>query len=112
MNGTSVGFIGGGRVARIILEGWRRAGALPARVVVSDPSAAAVEALGSYAVVAGDNCLAAEQDVVLVGLHPPAMADVAAEIRGHFRPDAIVVSLAPKVTIARLAELPRRLRAS
>ncbi len=105
MNGTSVGFIGGGRVARIILEGWRRAGALPARIVVSDPNAAAVDALGSYGVEAGDNCLAAEQDVVLVGLHPPVMADVAAKIRDHLRPAAIVVSLAPKVTIARLADL-------
>lgn len=105
MDGRSVGFIGGGRVARIMLEGWRRAGALPSRIVVSDPNPAAIEALGVYGVAGGDNCLAAEQDVVLVGLHPPVIAEVAGEVRDHLRPDAIVVSLAPKIKIARMAEL-------
>ncbi len=106
MEGTSVGFVGGGRVARIMLEGWRRADALPARVVVSDPDPAALDALRSrFGVEPGDNCRAAEQDVVLVGLHPPVMPEVAAEIRGSLRPGAIVVSLAPKITVARLSEL-------
>ncbi len=105
MNGTSVGFVGGGRVARIVLEGWRRGGTLPARIVVSDPNPAVLEALHGYGVEAVDNCLAAEQDVVLLGLHPPVIAGVSAEIRGHLRPGAVVVSLAPKITIARLTEL-------
>lgn len=107
MVAQSVGFIGGGRVARIVLEGWRRADALPGRIVVSDPSAEAIEGLRARfpGVEAGDNCLAAEQDVVLVGLHPPVMAAVAAEIRASLRPGAVVVSLAPKVTIERLAGL-------
>jgi len=37
MTGTTVGFIGGGRVARIFLEGWERSGTLPLGMVVSDP---------------------------------------------------------------------------
>ncbi len=106
MEGTSVGFIGGGRVARIMLEGWLRTDAMPARVVVSDPDAAALERLRSrYPVEPGDNCRAAEQDVVFVGLHPPVMAGVAAEIRDSLRSDAVVVSLAPKITVSRLTEL-------
>ena len=41
----SVGFIGGGRVARILLGGWRRAGILPSEVVVYDPDAKALDFL-------------------------------------------------------------------
>jgi pyrroline-5-carboxylate reductase len=42
MHHQSIGFIGGGRVTRIILEGWRRAQKLPAKVVVSDCRAEAL----------------------------------------------------------------------
>ena len=30
MSNNSIGFIGGGRITRIFLEGWKRANALPA----------------------------------------------------------------------------------
>jgi pyrroline-5-carboxylate reductase len=39
MTTTTIGFIGGGRVTGIILEGWRRQNALPADIVVSDCNA-------------------------------------------------------------------------
>jgi pyrroline-5-carboxylate reductase len=39
MTNKSVGFIGGGRVTRILLGGLRQAGQLPGRVVVSDGNA-------------------------------------------------------------------------
>ena len=35
---NSIGFIGGGRVVRIFLEGWARAKKSPAQVVVADPN--------------------------------------------------------------------------
>jgi len=38
MNTTTFGFVGGGRVTRIPLQGWRRRGALPSRAVVAEPS--------------------------------------------------------------------------
>jgi antitoxin component of RelBE/YafQ-DinJ toxin-antitoxin module len=41
----SIGFIGGGRVARIFLEGWARAGKLPVRLVIADPNAATLARL-------------------------------------------------------------------
>lgn len=105
----SVGFVGGGRVARIMLEGWRRAGAMPARVVVSDPNQATLEALQaqfpSIETCLGDNCAAADQAIVLLGLHPPAFADSLPALAGTLRPETIVVSLAPKLTIDRLTGL-------
>jgi len=45
MSTPSIGFIGGGRIARIFLEGWTRAQKLPARIVVADPSAEALAKL-------------------------------------------------------------------
>ncbi len=105
----SVGFVGGGRVARIMLAGWHRAGAMPGKVLVSDPSQATLDALKSrYPAIEtclGDNCAAAGRQVVFLGLHPPVFADSVPELGAVLRPDAIAVSLAPKVTIARLSSL-------
>ncbi len=105
----SVGFVGGGRVARIMLEGWLRADAMPERVVVADPNPATLDALKarfpSIEACRGDNCRAADQSVVLLGLHPPMFADSLPEIASTLKPDAIVVSLAPKVTIAKLSAM-------
>ena len=39
MSNKAVGFIGGGRVTRIFLEGWTRVKALPDKLVVSDCNA-------------------------------------------------------------------------
>jgi pyrroline-5-carboxylate reductase len=38
MNHPTMGFIGGGRIARIFLLGWTRANVWPARIVVADPN--------------------------------------------------------------------------
>ena len=108
MSVASVGFVGGGRIARIMLEGWRRAGAMPQRVVVSDPRAEGLAALMARfpeIETTADNSSAAAARVVLLGLHPPAFADCVPALRAALGPDAIVVSLAPKWTIARLSDL-------
>jgi pyrroline-5-carboxylate reductase len=52
----------------------------------------------------GDNRLAATQEIVFLAVHPPAMAGVAAEIKGSLKPNTLVVSLAPKFTLAKLSE--------
>jgi pyrroline-5-carboxylate reductase len=92
-----------------MLEGWQRARALPDRVVVSDPIQDSLDALKSrfpsIEVRLGDNRAAAGEQLVFLGLHPPAFADSVPSLASVLRPDAIVVSLAPKVTIARLSGL-------
>ena len=109
MSIESVGFVGGGRIARIMLEGWRRAGAMPERVVVGDPNAATLDALKaahpSIETCVGDNCAAAGQSIVFLGLHPAAMGDALPALAGSVEPSSIIVSLAPKVTIAALSSL-------
>jgi pyrroline-5-carboxylate reductase len=108
MKPKSVGFIGGGRITHIFLEGWKRAGKLPERIVVSDCNAEALAKLKAKfpaveAVAAKE--AAAAQDVVFIAVHPPVMAEVASSLRGLLGPDTIVVSLAPKFRMAKLTEL-------
>ncbi len=109
MTTSTVGFVGGGRVTRILLQGFEHGQMMPPNVVVSDPDAMALERLGrrfSRIIPAlDDNARAAAQRVVILAVHPPVMAEVLAQIRPVLQPDAIVVSLAPKFTIARLSGL-------
>ena len=109
MTKKTLGFIGGGRITRIFLEGWKRGGVLPAKIVVSDCNA---ETLGKLKAkfpgietASGNSAAAASQDIVLLAVHPPAMAEVVAGLKGMLKPNALVVSLAPKFTVAKLTEL-------
>ncbi|MBP7372750.1 MAG: NAD(P)-binding domain-containing protein [Opitutaceae bacterium] len=108
MSTPSIGFIGGGRIARIFLSGWTHAQKLPTRIVVADPSAEALEKLkAQYPAVetTSDLATAAAQDVVFLATHPPALAEAAGRAAAALKPRAILVSLAPKFTIAKLTEL-------
>ncbi len=107
MTHTSIGFIGGGRVARIMLGGWQRRGQLPEHIVVSDLNAENLSKLQadfpSIETALNDNRAAAAQDMVFIGLHPPAFAAAFDELKASLKSTAIVVSLAPKVSIAKLS---------
>ena len=108
MSNKSIGFIGGGRVTRIFLEGWKRANALPANIVVNDCSPESLARLKTHfpgVQTAAASNVAASQDIVFLAVHPPVMAEVAAGIKGSLNPGALVVSLAPKFTVAKLSEL-------
>lgn len=105
---VSLGFIGGGRVTRIILEGFRRAGKEFSEIVVSDVSAEALARVRAVSpgarTVLGDNKGPATCDLVFLALHPPACGAALDEIKGTLKPDAVLISLAPKITIARISE--------
>ncbi len=108
MNTKTIGFIGGGRIVRIFLEGWTRAGRLPARIVVTDPNREALERLKARfpaVETTADVSVAAGQDVVFLATHPPVLTEAAGCMAGVLKPSAILVSLAPKFTIAKLSVL-------
>ena len=102
----SIGFIGAGRCARILLGGLERAGKLPGTIIASDPSEAARTHLQQdhpfVRLVGADNLAAARAEVVFLSLHPPVFETVMSEIAAVLRPEQWVVSLAPKITLARL----------
>jgi len=105
----SVGFVGGGRIVRILLTGLNRAAVTRSQIVVADPDESAVQRLRSLVdrleVVLGDNREVASQEIVFLAIHPPAFGPVLNEIKAALKPGAIVVSLAPKHSFARLAEM-------
>ncbi len=107
MTGKTVGFIGGGRVAHIILGGLKKAGQMPANVVVSDVSLDVLNRLQARypetRTVHNDNRVPASQDLVFAGLHPPALPGCLGEIKACLKPNAVLISLAPKLSIAKLA---------
>ncbi len=108
MGEKTAGFVGGGRVARIILGGLERAGRMPAKIVASDTNPDVLKRLQSgfpaIQTEINNNREAAAQDLVFLGLHPPALAGSLAEIKDCLKPGAILISLAPKISIARLAD--------
>lgn len=108
MVGQTIGFVGSGRVARIILGGLKKAGCTPATIVASDVNADTLKQLHSafpeIQTALNNNREAAAQDLVFLGLHPPAMPGSLGKIRACLKPSAIVVSLAPKLSIAKLRE--------
>lgn len=111
---STVGFIGGGRVTRILVGGWVRAACVPSAVLVSEPDDSAFAALEATAsrVERVPFAQAAGADVVLLALHPPQIGSALAALRGALRPDAILVSLAPKITLAQISSAAGTARAA
>lgn len=102
------GFVGGGRATRIILGGFERAKVLPEEVVVSDRDSKVLEGLVKsfpFVKVVESNALAADADVVFLSVPFTVMEQVLGEIKNTLRPESILVSLAPKFTVARIAEI-------
>jgi pyrroline-5-carboxylate reductase len=96
---NTIGFIGAGRIARIMLGGWLRANALPANILAYDIHPDALTALkSSFPSVKSatlEEC--ANCDLVFGAVHPPAMTKMLDSIAGKLRPQAVFCSLAPMI---------------
>lgn len=105
----SIGFIGGGRVTKILLNGFKKAGIVLDNVVVYDTSTDTLKELKKdfpeIKTVSEDNRLAASQNIAFLAVHPPAMASVLEEIKSYLNPDSVVISLAPKPKIEEISSL-------
>lgn len=103
-----LGFIGGGRVTRILLEGWKKKGVTLGEVVVSDINEDVLADLKkrfpAIKTVLNGNGEAAAQEIVFLAVHPPVVGDVLPGIKETLRQDVVFVSLVPKVKIALLQE--------
>jgi pyrroline-5-carboxylate reductase len=84
----------------------KKAGQMPAKVIVSDTSLDALNRLQSrhpgIQIAHNDNRLTAAQDLVFAGLHPPALLGCLGEIKTGLKPGSILISLAPKLSVAKL----------
>ncbi len=104
MKDLSLGFIGGGRVTRILLQGLRRGGAEFSEVIVADPDSEARESLKrsvpEFPVREGGPAEVSQASMVFIAVHPPVFKAVLSSLQPLLRKDSVVISLAPKVTIA------------
>jgi len=106
MKTTSLGFIGGGRITKIFLKALSNKKVEFQPIVVFEPNADVMAALKQQfpnIVVAESPEQAAQQVIVFIALHPPVIMDTLSKIAGAVSSETVVVSLAPKITIEKIA---------
>jgi len=108
MNTTTIGFIGGGRITKIFLQAFRNKSVLFKETVVYDPNQEICKSLKSQfsdIQIAKSVEQTAKQDLVVLAVHPPVIMETLNAIKGQLQNNATILSLAPKITIAKIEEL-------
>lgn len=103
---TTIGFIGGGRITRIFLKGFSDAEMRFEKVVVFEPNAAVAFTLQEqfpWIELADTPQMAASKNIVFLAVHPPVMMETLQNIAAVVTENSIVVSLAPKITLEKMA---------
>jgi pyrroline-5-carboxylate reductase len=105
MKTKSIGFIGGGRVTKILLQGFKNKNTVFGKVVVAETNPEVLANLKKHfpEVEGADAKSAAGQDIVFISLHPPVVMDTLELIKADVNADAVVISLAPKINIAKIS---------
>jgi pyrroline-5-carboxylate reductase len=101
----SIGFIGGGRITKILLQGFSNKDVKFNDVVVTDPDNEVVSKLkNTYPFIRTDKAsVAASQDIVFISLHPPVIMETLDHLKNDIRSSATVISLAPKISISKIS---------
>ena len=108
MKTTSLGFIGGGRITRIFLQAFRNKSLEFDSIGVYEPVQEVASALkAQFPEITPEDSPTepARLDIVFLAVHPPVMMETLNKIREVVLPGSMVVSLAPKFTIGRIAEV-------
>jgi pyrroline-5-carboxylate reductase len=103
---TTIGLIGGGRITKIFLEGFKNKGIEFNAVKVYDHNPETLEVLkNAYPQidVVENPEEAAKSDVVILAIHPPVVMETLDKIAGVINEETFMVSLAPKITIEKIA---------
>lgn len=102
---NSIGFIGGGRITRILLQAFQNRNAKFSKVVVTDPNNEALTKLkNTFPFIQVENAtFTSEQDIVFISLHPPVILDTLELLKSNFKSDSTVISLAPKINLAKIS---------
>lgn len=111
----TIGFLGAGRMAAALAQGFLRAGLIgPAQLFASDVAPAARRAFGA---ATGARVRSANRDVlqaasvIVLAVKPQQAPAVLREIQPHFTPRHLLVSIAAGIPLARLeGGLPARAR--
>lgn len=100
----TVGFIGGGRITKILLRAFQNADIHFERILVYDINEATMAELKKrYPNITITNRIedSVHSELVVLATHPPVTMEVLEQIKGKVSPDAILLSLVPKITISK-----------
>ena len=103
----SVGFVGGGRITRVVLNAWKRKKALPPEVRVTEIKAEVAEKLKTMfpEVQLGSKVEGlAGSEIIFLAVHPPVLPEVLEELKKILKPEMVICSFVPKFSLARLGE--------
>jgi pyrroline-5-carboxylate reductase len=106
METKSLGFIGGGRITKIFLQALSNKQIELSSVLVCDTNLEISNALKKKfpKIQITDSCImTAKQDVVFIALHPPVIMETLEQIKKTVSEKTQVVSLAPKISIEKIA---------
>lgn len=106
MKTKSLGFIGGGRITKVMLQAIANNKTEYKAIVVYDINPDVLNVLKHQfpGILLADSAPeAAKQDMVFLALHPPVIMDTLELVKDYFKPGSILISLAPKVTIEKMA---------
>ena len=106
METQSLGFIGGGRITKIFLQALANKKAEFKSIVVFDINAEVMKALKQQfpqIVIAENAQQAASQPIVFIALHPPVIMETLDIIADTVSNDALVISLAPKISFEKIS---------
>lgn len=108
MKTKTLGFIGGGRITKIFLQVIRNNKSEYNSIVVFDTNAVVLSQLKEQfpgISIADSASEAAKQDLVFIALHPPAIMETLDLIKDQLKPGTVLISLAPKISIAKMASI-------
>ena len=108
MKTPTLGFIGGGRVTRIILQAFKNKSVKFESIKVYEPNSETSSELQKQfpeLEIADSPGIPAGQDLVFLAVHPPIMMESLSNIKEAVTQSTIVVSLAPKITIDKMASV-------
>jgi pyrroline-5-carboxylate reductase len=102
----TIGFIGGGRITRILLQGFKNAKISFEKIHVFETNEMVLQTLkADYPQIdssGNDSKMAASSDWVFIALHPPVVMDTLLTIKDSIKRESLVVSFAPKITILKI----------
>lgn len=103
-----MGFIGGGRITRIFLQALKNKSVGLDPIVVYDPDSDVCNNLKEdfpEIRIVDSMDEAACRSLVVLAVHPPVLKEILPGLKSVIDNDAIVLSLAPKITIAKISEV-------
>jgi len=106
MGTKSVSFIGGGRITNIFLQAFENSQMTFDKVFVFDTNSDALNLLKlKFPYIISTDVLSevVHSEIVFMAIHPPVMLETLSKIKGVLNKETLLVSLAPKITMEKMA---------